>query len=104
MKAFRTITIGAALSAALVAGSVKPAHASPCETLMCMSGLVGNGSPGGGCGSPITAYFTIIRFNFWGYDAVATREARQRYLTSCPGSAANMAWVEAIQAVWGEVI
>lgn len=104
MKAVRTLMMGAALGAALVTGSARPAHASACETLMCMSGMVGNGSPGGGCGSPIAAYFSIIRFNFWGYDPVATAEARREYLTSCPGSSANTEWVSAIQAVYGEVM
>lgn len=103
MKAFRSIAMGVALSAALIAGSAKPAHAGACETLVCMSGLVGNGVAAGGCSAPIAKYFSIIRFGFWGYSPSLTRTARERYLKSCAGSTANLQWVEAIQAVYGTV-
>lgn len=82
------------------------AHANSdeaCETLMCMSGLVGNGSPKKTCDKPIDRYFSIIRFTFWGYSGHLTRLARERYLKSCQGSDVNIEWVAAIQAVYGEV-
>lgn len=103
MRRIRLVAAGAALCAVLGIGMPGVAHAGPCETLVCMSGLVGNGSPAGGCGSPIGKYFSIIRFGFWGYSPSRTAAARQRYLMSCPGSAMNVQWVSAIQAVYGTV-
>lgn len=103
MRRFHYLTAGAALCAALTIGTAKPAHANACQTLMCMSGLVGNGSPAGGCSSHITKYFSIIRFGMWGYSPSRTAAARQRYLMSCEGAALNMEWVSMIQAVYGTV-
>lgn len=103
MRRVRIIFCGVALCAALNVSMPKVALADSCETLMCMSGLVGNGSPSSGCGSPIADYFSIIRFDFFGFSPSLTAAARYRYLMSCPGSAMNGEWVTAIQAVWGGV-
>lgn len=75
----------------------------PCASLICMSGLVGNGTPSGGCSKPISDYFSIIVWTVTGYHPYRTAIKRQRYLMSCSGSAANMQWVALIQAQWGMV-
>lgn len=103
MRRIRLVAAGAALCAVLGISMPGVARAGSCETLVCMSGMVGNGSPAGGCGSPISKYFSIIRFNFWGYDAGRTYAARQRYLMECPGAAMNIQWVSLIQAIYGTV-
>ena len=104
MRGFRFLAALTALCAVLGLGVPSQAYAGPCETLVCMSGLVGNGSPAGGCGSPISKYFSIIRFGFWGgYSPSRTAAARQRYLMSCPGSALNIQWVTAIQLAYGVI-
>ncbi|MDI2113882.1 hypothetical protein [Commensalibacter nepenthis] len=77
---------------------------NPCASLTCMSGLVGNGTPAGGCSAPIADYFSIVVYAPWGYLPGHTAELRRQYLMSCPGAAVNMQWVALIQAQWGTVL
>ncbi|PYD79390.1 hypothetical protein CFR80_15140 [Komagataeibacter oboediens] len=65
--------------------------------------MAGIGSPSGGCSGPIGSYFSIVRFNFWGYDPGRTAAARLRYLNSCSGAAENEGIVSLINAMYGEV-
>ncbi|GBR16784.1 hypothetical protein AA105894_1658 [Asaia spathodeae NBRC 105894] len=76
--------------------------ADPCTVLMCMSGLVGNGTPPPTCQPAIDVYFSLIVFHIT-YDPISTAALRLKYLETCPGWAANAEWVAAIQAAWGTV-
>lgn len=92
-----------ALAIGLLATPVPAKAADPCTVLVCMAGLAGVGSPSGGCDSSISYYFSIIRFDFWGYSPSLTAAARLRYLQACIGAPANEEFVSLIQAMYGTV-
>jgi hypothetical protein len=78
------------------------AQANPCETLLCMAGKLAGQSGGSACSSPISDYFSIIRYGKrWRFSPGATAAARLSLLNSCasPGIGNLPAQINAVYGV-----
>jgi hypothetical protein len=69
--------------------------------LLCMSGMPASGA---GCGGPISDFFSIQVWGFWGYEPGATATKRAAYLNSCAGAAENEAIVQRIIGSYGTLL
>lgn len=93
-----------ALGAALVVGSATytpSAKADPCAALLCMAG---EPNAGAGCAGYVAEFFSIQIWGVYGFKPVATSLARQRFLNTCPGAAANEAVIASVIATYGPML
>jgi hypothetical protein len=95
-----------AASAVVALAVVLPgrAKADPCSAILCLGGsLEGTGSPT--CAEPISEYFSIVVFDFFGFDPVATAAARLAFLEGCPEASfpETAPVVQAINIAYGEI-
>lgn len=88
------------LSASLSAA----AWASPCDTLVCMTGKVTGQSGGDGCHQAIKDFFSIRREHRGHFDPDPTSNARRQFLDQCPDAQqANASNVDQIIGLFGRV-
>ncbi len=83
--------------------SISTCYASACDTLACMAGKAGVGSPGGSsCDGPIKDFFDIVRFKHGSFKKGATADARKAFLMSCEGASENRDIVDTIISKFGK--
>ena len=88
------LSIGAMLAASEAQAS------NPCETLLCMAGMLEGQSGGSACEGPISDYFSIIRYGkHWRFSPSATFAARLSFLNSYGSGVGD--WPMMINAAYG---
>jgi hypothetical protein len=76
---------------------------NPCETLICMAGMLEGQSGGSACEGPISDYFSIIEYGkHWRFSPGATVAARLNFLNSCGAGVGD--WPSQINAVYGAML
>lgn len=89
----------------LIGSNHNKAQANPCEAVLCMSAMAGNGSVAGGCSPAISSFFKIQVWGSTGFMPNATAKARRKYLMSCSGAMpVNSGIIERIIAIYGRMI
>lgn len=100
MKKTKKIAIG--LICAVGLSSAAPVFAKdPCETVLCMFGMLKGENPGE-CAGAVQDYFSIIVFKKHKPNLGKTSSARQSFLSSCP--TAEDPVTKAINSKFGKVI
>jgi hypothetical protein len=79
-----------------------PVMASPCDTLICMTGKVLGQSGGDSCDQPIKDFFAIKRYHHGHLDLGPTSDARRQFLDQCPdGQQQNAGNVDQVINIFG---
>lgn len=103
----KMLTLSMIITLAAGLGLAPSAHAqstAPGDVFVCMAGISGYGSSGGGACTSATNYFfdTLVVYDEEGFDAPATAALRYMYMSFDPGVSisANQAIANQIVNVW----
>ncbi|RQR22928.1 IncN plasmid KikA protein [Burkholderia sp. Bp9143] len=89
---------------ALILGLSGPlvAFASPCDSLVCMTGKAMGQSGGDNCNKPISDFLSIKKFHHGHLDLSATSDARRQFLNECPdANQSNAGNVDQVISLFG---
>ncbi|WNC95458.1 TrbM/KikA/MpfK family conjugal transfer protein (plasmid) [Paraburkholderia sp. FT54] len=56
---------------------------SACGAVLCLAGLIADGSAGGDCNNYMTGYFSIVKFRHGHFDETGTSNARSDFTNQC---------------------
>lgn len=93
--------ISASLIVIALAAQAAPAFAKdPCETVLCMAGMLQGEGIVSGCDGPVADFFDIVKFKRGKFKPSATKDARSQFVSSCP---TNNGWADKITDKYGTV-
>jgi len=79
--------------------SAQPSYAKdPCESVLCLAGMLQGAGKVSGCSGAVSDYFNIRKFKRGKFKAGRTSRARGGYLDSC---STNDGWSSRINAAYG---
>ena len=77
--------ITGSLMAIFLAAQAAPAFAKdPCETVLCMAGMLQGKGIVKGCDGPVSDFFSIIQKKNGKFKASRTADARRKFVNQCP--------------------
>ncbi|MEX5684829.1 TrbM/KikA/MpfK family conjugal transfer protein [Pseudomonas silesiensis] len=93
--------ISASLIAIALAAQAAPAFAKdPCETVLCMAGMLQGKGTVDGCAGPVADFFDIVKKKHGKFKPDATEDARREFVNQCPTPGG---WGDKIADKYGQV-
>ena len=93
--------ITASLIALAITTQATPAIAKdPCETVLCMAGMLQGKGTVAGCDGPVKDFFDIVKKKKGKFKPDATQDARRQFVNQCP---AGDGWGDKIADKYGKV-
>ncbi len=89
-----------ALAIALATQAAPAFAKDPCETVLCMAGMLQGKGTVSGCSGPVSDFFSIVKTRKGKFKASATQEARRDFVNQCES---NNGWGDRIANKYGKV-